>query len=146
LVFMGIDRAHSIRRAFALSPAVSLLMFWAGLLTLSSVHEATPLSMAAAGHTLFFVALFGLPAVYAGAFLVGAPLWWLLEAMDRQTPLWVIGLSTLAGAAIALVVWRFMFGDWDTSGMIAGLGAVSALIGSLAFVRLANLSAPRPAP
>jgi hypothetical protein len=140
------NSTHALRRAFALSPLVALLVFWAGLFALSALQGSDEVSWAAAGHSLFFIGLFGLPVVYAGTLLVGVPLWWLLEVARRQEPPWIIMLSGLAGAAVAMRAWRVIFGDWDSSGVIAGLGGASALAGSVAFVYLAGLRASRPAP
>ena len=142
---MDSSTSHSVKRAFALSPLVALLVFWAGLFAASALQESNTLNWAVAGHSLFFIGFFGLPAIYTGTVVVGVPLWWLLEVTHRQEPRWIITLSCLAGAAVAMGVWRAFFGNWDTSGVISGLGAASALVGSVAFVHMAGLRTSRPA-
>ena len=150
---MTSDRPTKLLRAALCSPLVAIVAFWAELLlgtyayTALEGREALPPLLGAAGHSLFFILLFGAPLVYAGALILGTPLWWLLGHVGRLTPRWVIAMASLAGALAALAGWRIVFGDWDTSGMVAILGALAAAAGGVTFVWLARFptQASRPA-
>ena len=142
-----------VLRAALWSPLVAIVVFWAELVlglyadTALKGGETLPPFLAAAGHSLFFVLLFGAPLVYVGALVLGMPLWLLLRKLGRLTPRWVIAMASVAGAFAALAGWRIIFGDWDFSGIVAILGAVAAAVGGTAFTRLARFptQASRPA-
>ena len=139
---MTSDRPTRVLRAALWSPLVATVVFWAELALIVYAHDvqvghktAQPLSTA--GLSLFFVLLFGAPFVYAGALILGTPLWWLLRSSGRLTRRWVIATAAAAGAVAAPVSWRIIFGGWDW-GFAALLGASAATAGGSAFVWLAR--------
>ena len=143
---MASDRPTRVLRAALWSPLVATVVFWAEMVLIVFVHDVqqghrTAQPLGAAGLSLFFVLFFGAPFVYAGALILGTPLWWLLRSSGRLTPRWVIAAAAAAGALACPVGLRIVFGDWDW-GHGALIGAIAATVGGSVFVWLARFQPP----
>jgi|SRR5687768_4006307 len=114
--------------AFLLTPVLSPLTVWVIALVRLGSRGHTQLDWAAAGHSLFFIALVGTPIAYAVAFVLGVPAYLLL----RQRGWLSIPTISAVGAAIgailvAIFVAMLESWHWASIGWGAGLGFVPAL-------------------
>jgi hypothetical protein len=84
-------------------------------------------TLAGAGHASFFLAFFGLPIAYAVELCVGLPLYlfW-RDRLATRGP--VVAVTTLIGALMMPIVWRFIWGgslEWTMLLIGAAMGVAA---------------------
>jgi hypothetical protein len=136
--------------AFCVAPLAGAFALWAPILT-SKLIDADSLDPSELQFALIWVdlgplLLIAVP-VYAWTFLVALPTYLLLCDLDRVNAATIHGAALLLGGASLGALWG-VSGGWQSSSLLASIGAPCGLVGGLVFYRISagprRAGPPRP--
>jgi len=119
-----------------LAPPAAVVACWAGAMVAVALGygrapgDAAGLTVAGAGHALFFFLFFGVPVAYAGS-IVAVLGYALLRRGGWLTVRGVVGGGALLGAGLVPLAWALLWGHAD--GFAAVLGVFAGAAAGLTF-------------
>lgn len=120
--------------AWLLAPPVVVLVVWAALAAWT-VHDLGPLPHGAAGFSVFFFAMFGLPVAYGAAATLAWPLYTVLRDR-RELRVWpVVGAAAVLGALVVPSAMALFLGPVAVSEvpLMLGVGTGAGSLGGAVF-------------